>query len=51
MVSSEEWWKCLELGSSACEYTKIHWIVYFQMVNFIACELYLKKKYFKKVVN
>ena len=31
----------------ACEYTKNHSITYFKWVNYIGCELCLKKSYFK----
>ena len=28
-----------------CEYTKIHWTIYFKWESYMLCELYLKKFY------
>jgi len=34
-----------------CEYTKNHWIVHFKCMDFMACELYLKKAVSKNIAN
>ena len=31
------------LATHTCEYTKIHWAVYFKWVNYSVCEFYLSK--------
>lgn len=44
----------LMMVAQLCEYTKKHWIVYFERVNFMVCELFLNKTvymYLKKLIT